>query len=307
MACRESSRNANNCRRSSSDELDVFEATRYFSGYGDGVLASSNPDSRCLDVQNTGGRSLSRVGKEARHPSSRVTRKSLDIPMTRPYVLMQNGVDVVRAGRERGSEGRRMLRQPSSPSGKIVSFMKSLFNPSSSAGVIRAKEVKKTAMGLSLKDRDEINPGGWQRRRRSSISHFWTSSAVADSKSLPSIKRTVTSFSYVHSVSRTPPRSNTADTPRDDSASLPNHSQDALSRSERNKAMEEFAKWKVSCSVKGASNRSIAMDHDDDGNESDSSSDLFELPVYDCARLENNRRSSMSTVSAASAFAKLHV
>ncbi|MFS7992898.1 putative protein BIG GRAIN 1 [Helianthus anomalus] len=55
------------------------------------------------------------------------------------------------------------FKQPSSPGGRLAHFLNSLFNQTSSK---KSKSKKK-----STKDEDE-SPGGWKRNRRSSISHL---------------------------------------------------------------------------------------------------------------------------------------
>ena len=79
-------------------------------------------------------------------------------------------------------------KQPSSPGGRLASFLNSLFSQSASK-----KKKSNKSSSQSMKDEDE-SPGG-RRRRRSSISHF-RSSSTADSKSL---------YSSLSSEFRTPP------------------------------------------------------------------------------------------------------
>ncbi|KAM1683997.1 hypothetical protein TB2_034698 [Malus domestica] len=78
-------------------------------------------------------------------------------------------------------------KQPSSPGGRLASFLNSLFNQSASK-----KKKSKSSATQSMKDEEE-SPGG--RRRRSSISHF-RSSSTRDAKSV---------YSSSSSGFRTPP------------------------------------------------------------------------------------------------------
>ncbi|KAI4373346.1 hypothetical protein MLD38_011479 [Melastoma candidum] len=300
-------------RRNNSGELDVFEATRYFSGFSDVVLVSADPKVQADVVMNpTVGYSASGTDKDQdRQQRQRTARRSLDVPMTRAHVT-PNGT-LARSGRSQALSKEKSPRTPSSPGGKIVSFLNSLFSQSASSERGKKKKVKKTSASRSLKDQDQISPGGWQRRRRSSTSHIPTPSVVAESKSLLGKSRAAPSFFDANSDSRMIRACTIVDAPRSDTRNLSDHRQAAISVSIGNRAREEFAKWKVSCVEKeGKDLRTMAVaadpcEDEDDCNDSDMSSDLFELPVYDSTRIDSIRRSSMSTDSSGSSCLKLHV
>lgn len=151
-------------RRNDSGELDVFEAARYFSGYNEVVGYS-------------GSTFTQKLTREERHHATHRGRISLDMPMR--SLLPQQFHGMEKQIKEKKH------KQPSSPGGRLASFLNSLFSQTTSK--------KKKSKSQSMKDEDE-SPGG-RRRRRSSISHF-RSSSTADSKSL---------YSSLSSGFRTPP------------------------------------------------------------------------------------------------------
>ncbi|XP_028761915.1 protein BIG GRAIN 1-like E, partial [Neltuma alba] len=150
--------------RNDSGELDVFEAARYFSGYNEAVGYN-------------GSGFTQKIMREDRHGHR--GRISLDMPMR--SLLPQHFHGLEKHGKEKKH------KQPSSPGGRLASFLNSLFSQSAS------KKKKSKSSKQSMKDEDE-SPGG-RRWRRSSISHF-RSSSTADSKSL---------YSSFSSGFRTPP------------------------------------------------------------------------------------------------------
>ncbi|XWS69612.1 hypothetical protein CRYUN_Cryun04dG0193500 [Craigia yunnanensis] len=152
-------------RGDDSGELDVFEAARYFSGYNE--AASYN----CATFTQ-------KIMREERQPW-RGGRISLDVPMRSP--LPQQTHVVEKQIKEK------KYKQPSSPGGRLASFLNSLFNQTGS------KKKKSKSTTQSMKD-EEDGPGG-RRTRRSSISHF-RSSSTADTK---------TFYSSSSSGFRTPP------------------------------------------------------------------------------------------------------
>ncbi|MBA0699012.1 hypothetical protein Goari_000685 [Gossypium aridum] len=153
-------------RRKDSGELDVFEAARYFSGYNEPVGSYS-----CATFSQ-------RIMREERQPW-RGGRASLDVPMRNP--IAQQAHVVEKQIKEK------KYKQPSSPGGRLASFLNSLFNQTSS------KKKKSKSTTQSMKDEEE-SPGG-RRKRRISISHF-RSSSTTDTKSF---------YSSSNSGSRTPP------------------------------------------------------------------------------------------------------
>ncbi|KAI4357995.1 hypothetical protein L6164_001905 [Bauhinia variegata] len=203
-------------------------------------------------------------------------------------------------------------KQPSSPGGRLASFLNSLFSQSAS------KKKKSKSSTQSMKDEEE-SPGG-RRRRRSSISHFRRSS-TADSKSL---------YSSLSSGFRTPPYVETPTKSCKDFRTFPDQKLQAVSLSNYNGHVKsttlenEFLNDKIKRSLawldenhkhsNGLSEKDrIWVDkyssekkeikkfnEVDDGAESDSSSDLFELqdlgyyssglPVYETTNMANIKR-----------------
>ncbi|QCD90147.1 protein BIG GRAIN 1-like E [Vigna unguiculata] len=153
-------------RRNDSGELDVFEAARYFSGYSEVVGYTASTFTQ-------------KMMREERHHAHRA-RISLDMPMRSLLPQQFHGM-------EKQIMKEKKHKQPSSPGGRLASFLNSLFSQSAS------KKKKSKSSSQSMKDEDE-SPGG-RRRRRSSISHF-RSASTADSKSL---------YSSLSSGFRTPP------------------------------------------------------------------------------------------------------
>lgn len=268
-------------RRNDSGELDVFEAARYFSGY--------NEAAGCNGTAFT--QKIMRDEKQG----CRVGRMSLDVPMRNSFPQQSHGV------LEKQMKDKK-YKQPSSPGGRLASFLNSLFSQSAS------KKKKSKSSSQSMKDEEE-SPGG-RRKRRISISHF-RSSSTADSKSI---------YSSSSSGFRTPPPYN-AQTPTKsykDFRSYSDHKQvvsnlskhkvlhnEALDVDRKNKDLHwldekfEFSKGfsekcKNSCSnvflekdriwverYPPEEKEFVKFSEVDDGAESDSSSDLFELQNYD--------------------------
>ncbi|KAE8678395.1 REVERSIBLY GLYCOSYLATED POLYPEPTIDE 3 family protein [Hibiscus syriacus] len=131
--------------RNDSGELDVFEAAQYFSGYNN---AASN--------------------SYATFSQKIMSRVSLDVPMTMRNTFPQQ------AHVEEKQIKDKKYKLPSSPGGRFASFLNSLFNQRDS----KKKKSKSTTQSMTG---EEEGPGG-RRKRRSSISHF-RSSSMADTKS----------------------------------------------------------------------------------------------------------------------------
>ncbi|KAI9105056.1 hypothetical protein K1719_022772 [Acacia pycnantha] len=258
-------------RRNDSGELDVFEAARYFSGYNEVVGYNNNE-------------SIQKIAREDQRNGHK-GRISLDMPMRNLFPQQFHGVAV-----EKQIMKEKKHKQPSSPGGRLASFLNSLFSQSAS------KKKKSKSSTQSMKnDQDDQSPGG-RRRRRSSISHFRSSSSTtttttSDSKSLYS------SFSSVGF--RTPPHIHTPtksckefrtlskydDIEHLKSFTLHNELWDEHNKKNQNfkygnGVLEKHRNWGNELSEKEFRKLNIEVD-DDDGAESDSSSDLFELQNYD--------------------------
>ncbi|XP_057543128.1 protein BIG GRAIN 1-like E [Amaranthus tricolor] len=157
-------------RRNNSGELDVFEADRYFSGSNDNytLLASANLSQKM-------------ASRDEKRGYLRQGRASLDIPSPKYYYLHQNNHPIVETKQhhhqqQQKTQEKKKLKQPNSPSGKIAQFLNSLFNQTNSKKN-KKKSMKSLSSTQSMKDEDE---SPIRRRKRSSISHFWSTSSAID-------------------------------------------------------------------------------------------------------------------------------
>ena len=286
-------------RRNDSDELDVFEAARYFSGYNIEAGAGYN-----------GAVYTQKVMREDHKHSWRGGRVSLDVPMRNPlpHHLHQHSHTV-----EKQILKEKKYKQPSSPGGRLASFLNSLFNQTSS------KKKKSKSTTQSMKD-DAESPGG-RRKRRSSISHF-RSSGTTDTKSLYSSSSSgfMTPPPYTHTPTKGYKEFRSCSDHRQ-IVSLPKQNGIVKSIAFRNEILDDkkntdlswleekykfndgFSDQKV---PRNRGNQHLEKDRTwvdqypseekecrkfdevDDGTESDSSSDLFELQNYDLAGTYSN-------------------
>lgn len=282
-------------RRNDSGELDVFEAARYFSGYNETICYNNNNNS-----------SQKIVREDQRNGNK--SRISLDMPMRSLFPQQFHGVSV-----EKQTMKEKKHKQPSSPGGRLASFLNSLFSQSAS------KKKKSKSISQSMKDdQDDQSPGG-RRRRRSSISHFRSSSTTttttnttSDSKSLHS------SFSSVGF--RTPPHIHTPTKSCKEFRTLSkydniehlksftlhselwdDHNKKDENFKHGNGVLEKQRNWGNELSEKEFRKFKFEEEYDD-GADSDSSSDLFELqnydlgycssglPVYETTNMDNIKR-----------------
>ncbi|PWA69178.1 hypothetical protein CTI12_AA300490 [Artemisia annua] len=297
-------------RRNGSDELDVFEAARYFSGANENVTGTHNYiNGEATIYSNT-------TQKYCMKP---IRRMSLDMPKRKENSIPLQAmlIDPMMVNKEKKS------KQPSSPGGKLAHFLNSLFNQTSSK---KSKSKTKPA-----KDEDESL--GWRRKRRSSISHF--RSGNTNSTTTNSTAPTVTSdsrslFSSSSSSGfRTPPPYHIAHTPTKSTSykdqrsysylkpsptqvtKIPNNGN--LNKIENFNIKSDFLDKKTGFTNGLMEKVKIFEDkqedikvykrfiHEDDG-DSDSSSDLFELtncdlgycssglPVYETTRMNSIKR-----------------
>lgn len=168
-------------RRNDSGELDVFEAARYFSGYNEAAANYNNGTSTFTQKM---------MMKEDHHRAWRGGRISLDVPAAMRNVLDHHHQQSHHQMVEKQNIKDKKYKQPSSPGGRLASFLNSLFSQSAS----KKKKSSSKSSTQSMKDLEEESPGG-RRKRRSSISHF-RSSSTTDSKSI---------YSSSSSGFRTPP------------------------------------------------------------------------------------------------------
>ncbi|KAM0001981.1 putative protein BIG GRAIN 1 [Helianthus debilis subsp. tardiflorus] len=166
-------------RRNGSGEIHIFESARYFESSTDATLAHKSY------MREGGGRLSLDI------PNGRL---SLDIPNTRrnsiplQAMLMENrkSVPLQSMIMDQNPMMIKKHKQPSSPGGKLAHFLNSLFNQTSSKK--SKSKSKSTTPTYSMKDEDE-SPSGWRRKRRSSISLFRSgnsTNAASDTKSFNS-------------------------------------------------------------------------------------------------------------------------
>ncbi|EOA35471.1 hypothetical protein CARUB_v10020681mg [Capsella rubella] len=270
-----------------SGELDVFEAAVYFSGYNE---ASSG------DHRNTQKYGYNAAREENRRKWGILgggRRISLDLPIRcseQVHHLHQDHHEVTTI-KDRLSNVRH--KQPSSPGGKIASFLNSLFHQAGSK-----KNKSKSKSKPTESEVEEEVPGGvsWmKRRRRSSISHFLSSSR-SNSTTTTTSSSSKSLISSSSSGFRTPPPY--LNTPTKNYKQFLNYTSATKQVVEEDKKTNREFSWldeklKVMESL-SENQRNWADDEDDDrrikregyddGMESDSSSDLFELQNYELSR-----------------------
>lgn len=281
-------------QRNDSGELDVFEAARYFSG-GNEVLGGNLTQKSMKELQHT------------RLQASGGGRMSLDLPSMRnsvPSKVLSHATTMT----EKPIKEKK-YKQPSSPGGKLASFLNSLFNQTSSK-----KKKKSKSTTQSIKDEDE-SPCG-RRKRRSSISHFTigNSNSTSDSKSIYSTSSTTTSGL------RTPPPFgyNLATKTCEDLSNYSDHKPVLTSLTKPITGLDEKFKfrdgylekhknlgiWADKCQTDHQEKENFKrFNEEDEGGDSDSSSDLFELsnfdlgyyssgglPVYETTRMDSIKR-----------------
>ncbi|EYU42114.1 hypothetical protein MIMGU_mgv1a018644mg [Erythranthe guttata] len=217
--------------RKNSGELDVFEAAKYFSAANENEQNSDNVLS---------GTNLSQaiIVREDRQNILRRSRLSLDLmPNDNPISHQKMIV------KER--------HQPTSPGGKLASFLNSLFNQRHYSKTTKKKNNK----SKPEKDFDDENtPGGGRRKRRSSISHF--------------IRITSSNNNNNHTTYPNTPAKQVI-------ISLPKNT----GNSNLNPASMDYE-----CVKEKSRNGSFGFSSNKDdyeGAESDSSSDLFDLPNHE--------------------------
>ncbi|OVA11000.1 hypothetical protein BVC80_1745g11 [Macleaya cordata] len=276
-------------RRKDSGELDVFEATMYF--YGGTQVGGL--DGGATTSTTTLPQKTRTIREELRQvPGGR--RMSLDLNMRNI-----NPIPPLQSQRAEKQIKEKKYKQPMSPGGRLASFLNSLFNQKSS----------KKKKSQSVKDHhheEETNTEGM--RRRSSVSHFgslWTS----DSKSLRSssssgfrtpphaknptkahkdLRRNSTDIRHVSSLSnnnrKVINRAITMASSEDEALEIEKRkNMDLAWLDEKLKLIDglsENKKRMSSCNGLFKKDK-IWVDDEDDGAESDSSSDLFELQNYD--------------------------
>ncbi|KAK8488690.1 hypothetical protein V6N13_042349 [Hibiscus sabdariffa] len=234
--------------RNGSGELDVFEAAKYFSGH--------NEAANVYNRETSTGQKVTR--DEIRQPL-KGGRISLDLPTRRNPLLQQS-----HSSEKQVKEKKH--KQPSSPGGKLASFLNSLFNQTGS----KKKKDSKSSAEQSMKGEEESHGGG-RRKRRMSIGHFLSSNIVD----------TMSFYSSSSSGFRTPPPFAAATRKKSYKGSDPlNETRNGKSQLvdgilEKHKILDTHHRYQ-------AEEKDLMKFHEvDDGADSDSSSDLFELQSCD--------------------------
>ncbi|MCD7445929.1 hypothetical protein HAX54_024630 [Datura stramonium] len=257
-------------RNNNSGEIDVFEAAKYFSGANEEHYNINNKQS------NLRGGRMSFDMPIMRNSSSQTTTYQQQQQHHHHHHVMDQKPNFMNKKIDS-----KKYKQPSSPGGRLASFLNSLFNQTSSK-----KNKKSSSSSLqSLKDQEDQSPSG-RRKRRSSISHFSfrssniittsnSNSTSSDSKSSsnsgfrtppPYAPTPTKSYKDFKSYGYHEKKSNMINTSHeyswlDDKLKLSKNN--GLLLSEKNKTYNKV------------------VDIDDDDGDSDSSSDLFDLPNID--------------------------
>ncbi|KAL7148895.1 hypothetical protein ABFS83_05G003800 [Erythranthe nasuta] len=230
--------------RKNSGELDVFEAAKYFSAANENEQNSDNVLS---------GTNLSQaiVVREDRQNILRRSRLSLDL-MPNEYPIAHQKMIV----KER--------HQPTSPGGKLASFLNSLFNQRHYSKTTKKKNNNKSKPDKDFDD--ENTPGGGRRKRRSSISHF--------------IRITSSNNNHHTTYPNTPAKQVIISLPKNTGNSNFNPaSMDYECVEQKSRFSNGVLSEKISRN--GSFGFSSNKKTSDEDAESDSSSDLFDLPNHE--------------------------
>ncbi|KAL1568543.1 protein BIG GRAIN 1-like E [Salvia divinorum] len=225
--------------RSDSGELDVFEAARYFSAANDHLQPFINGVNFVTDPN--------------RH---HLPRRSLDVTIMRSNPIPPDYHHQMTDQKQPIKDQSKKFKQPSSPGGRLASFLNSLFNQTS------LKKKKKKSSKSSTKDLEEESPGG-RRKRRSSMSHFRITGTAKNAAA-----------AEIGSGFRTPPTY----------VITPTKSHKELARfSDRHHQAVSGTGLKQSLEKLRVSEKMNLkkLSEEEDGAESDSSSDLFDLPNHE--------------------------
>ncbi|XP_031097561.1 protein BIG GRAIN 1-like E [Ipomoea triloba] len=280
--------------RNDSGELDVFEAAKYF--------ADANE--------------ISSFAHRTHYEPWRGGRKSLDMAISfrKSSLILPPEMEKPQAS---NNNNIKKHKQPSSPGGRLASFLNSLFN-----------QTKKKSKSKSGKDDEDESPGGVRRRRRSSISHFYSiRSSTTNAPSNP----TMPPSNKGNSGFRTPPPC--AYTPTKSYKDFAVFSdQQVINGLKNHKVIEPHGekpngvssqKYKL-MSTKNNSNNGDSrypaeetekrkFNGEDDDADSDTSSDLFDLPnsellmdfysssglpVYETTKMDSIKRSAPISTAA---------
>ncbi|KZV25862.1 hypothetical protein F511_33943 [Dorcoceras hygrometricum] len=244
--------------RNESGELDVFEAAQYFSSAVDDQTSGNfNKASKlCQKVV---------IREERQHQVQRAARMSLDSIMRDEIPPQDQAKDSYR------TKANKKHRQPSSPGrGKLASFLNSLFHQT------RSKKRRSESMGP--KNLQELEIPGERRERRSSISHFRISGADAKKVEYrPKSRNFCLSSGFRQSTPAKPGKEL-------ESRGMYEHEKRENGGNLKSNSLQNelFANKNWSDDQYTSEEREFRKFSDcDDGGDTDSSSDLFELPNCD--------------------------
>lgn len=311
------------CRKNDPGELEVFEAAQYYSGHN-----------------GTGSSSLSGPS----HPLQ-TRRMSLDEHVKQPSMFLSQGLGkhISNECNSVNNGHKHQQRQPRSPGGKITSFLNSLFNQSNSRKKKKKSNKYSSDGGSSMlqasgKEHEDPNQRRW---RRTSISHFRSLSSATDSY----LKSTTNSISSIYcragnnnnknSSVTTPTKSHKELRSSSDHRQVEVSNKPVASTDDKMKMGSGLASQKMRLEYNFSDNergsgvefyRKFSKDKDDSsskvcdsvdraGDESDSSSDLFELqisgegcsclsdlPVYETTHIERLRLGAPPTSHSAPSY-----
>lgn len=281
--------------RNNSGEIDVFEAAKYFSGANDQDYCSCYNNNK---KQNLRGGRMSFDMPMMRNSSS------LLVPSQTTTYHHQQLHHIMDQKPIMSKKDQKKYKQPSSPGGRLASFLNSLFNQTSS------KKKKSSSISQSLKDQEDDQSPSGRRKRRSSISHFSFRSSSNITTTTTTINSTTNTTNSTSSDSksisnsgfRTPPPY--APTPTKSYKDFKNFAygdhlkksnitsdyswlDEKLKLSVKNNGVHSSDKYNKNNTNNGlllssekTKTYNKVVDVDDDG-DSDSSSDLFDLPNID--------------------------
>ncbi|XP_042497145.1 protein BIG GRAIN 1-like E [Macadamia integrifolia] len=288
-------------QKNDSGELDVFEATWYFAGTDKGCeFYGSNFSHKAM--------------REERKAWGGGRRMSIDMPMRNPLPSQVHQVEKQFKDKK--------YKQPSSPGGKLAKLLNSIFSHAAS----KKKKSKSTTQSVI----DEESPGGsgGRRKRRSSVSHF-RSASTPDSKSImylssssgfrtpPPYGNTPTKVPFSKHNGQVRPSMGLQHESMDEKRNM-----DLAWLDEKFKFCNGFSEKSKNYGSGGTIEKDRMWVDDytseknlrkfeeaDDGGESDSSSDLFELqncdlgfyssglPVYETTHMESIKRGAPTPIA----------
>lgn len=244
-------------RRNGSGELVVFEAARYFSGGGEN---SCLRNSSSVFPHSDGGRF-----------SAAAARMSLDMAAI-------DATNLSAIQKQHLTREKKKYKQPSSPGGRLGSFLNSLFNQANS------KKKKKSKTTAAADHEDEDDDRRTHDRRRSSISHIRITTSSASNYHDPNspFSAAVTPPSFGKTPTKSPYGDLKVFSDRQKANSLHRNGDDVAEIEQFRFNDESFRNLTAKCTAGDEDKRKFEKFNDgDDGEDSDSSSDLFDLPNFD--------------------------